>query len=338
MIGLLAAALAEAGTCRMLADGAPVEQLDCETITSWTLVCDVPEASGKIRVRAAIEAYGLETEARVPLVDQNHFELALAAPKLRPGVFVATKPTATLPVGKPASFVDFCPLLQPKGVRGERARLPLEITVSVHRQTGFAEETLEGGVVSRVPTYDEGTAIVGLTVPTLQKVVGDQPPAHVLAPPLDQVFTGQLQVKDPAGAWRTVAWAGHRFDVPMNDVGTAGTLRMTTLDFSAAEITAVAGGDPAGWIEADLKRWLAGDLSSYLGLAGFARSELPTPFGLEWSTESRGGRTWKLGAADRAEVAVARAGDRVRVIVAWRMTPLDPTSRTVIDQAADAGL
>ncbi|MCA9493869.1 MAG: hypothetical protein KC621_28255, partial [Myxococcales bacterium] len=175
MISLaLWSAVAHAG-CRLLVDGEPADSLDCDQVGAWVLACDLPEASGKVRVRASIDAYGLTTEARIPLSDQQHFQVALTGAKFRSGAFQATRATHDLVVGQSASHTDWCPLVQPGGVPGQRARLPLSIVVSAHRQTGFAEEVLDGGVVQRVPTYDEGKELVSLSVPTLQKAVGEQP-------------------------------------------------------------------------------------------------------------------------------------------------------------------
>lgn len=337
MLWALLVGSAHAG-CRLLVDGEPAESLDCEAIGAWVLSCDLPEASGKVRVQATIDAYDLHTEARVPLGDQQHFQVALTGASLRSGSFEAIKATHDLLVGQPVNHTAWCPLVQPGGIPGQRSRLPIQVVVSSHKQTGFAEQTMDGGVVQRVPTYDQGTPLVTMSIPTLQKQVGEQPPDDVLRPALDKPVHGQLQLSDGQGAWRTVVWSGSRFDLNAAAGGAAANLHLLVLDFPTADVEAVAGGDAVTWIEADLQKWLAEDPTSLMGRAGFAKSELVLPFPVTWSTKSRTGRSWRVGSADRGEVAIVKAGDRVRVAIAWRMSPLDPAARDAILQAENDGL
>lgn len=337
MVLALWSSVARAG-CQLLVDGEPADSLDCEQVGAWVLACDLPEATGKVRVRASIDAYDLHTEARVPLSDQQHFQVALTGARLRPGGFQATKATHGLVVGQSASHTDWCPLVQPGGIPGQRSRVPLSIEVSAHRQTGFAEEVMDGGVVQRVPTYDEGRDLVAMSVPTLQKPVGEQPPDDVLRPALDKPVHGQLQLADGNGAWHAVAWTGSRFDLPATTGGLAATLHFLVLDYAVADVTAVAGGDPVKWLEADLQRWLSDDPSAYMGLAGFAKSDLIVPFPVTWSDKTRSGRRWRVGTAERGEIAITKTDDRLRLSIAWRMTPLDPAARTAIEQYAAEGL
>jgi hypothetical protein len=324
-----------AESCRILVDGVATDGLDCEGGGAWTVVCPAADGSselrGKARVRVRAPALGIVAEARVPRADDGLLELPLSGPGGRAGAFVVDVPTLDLRPGQAVGPNQWCPVVQPGVAPGsERVRVPLVVEVTLHPQTGFAEQPLEGGVVSRVPVYGPGTLFASGQAEIVQRPVGTIPVFTGRdAIPLGQTVRGQLSLATPGG-WRSIGWSGQIRDLPVG----SGAVRALVVDFVAPEVQAAASGDPVTWLAADLERWAAGDDSALLGLAAWARAELPRPVALSFAGEVREGVSWRRAVGEAVEVRVGRAGDRLRVLVASRATPLDAPALSAIDEAA----
>jgi hypothetical protein len=325
-----------AGQCAVLVDGAPAERLDCAAGGAWTVRCEVPEGvSGKIRVRAELPARGLVGEARIPLAEQRQLVIPLAGPGGRAGGFVVDRPSGGLLPGQALGPNEWCPVVQPDVAPGSPpAALPLHVTVSAHERTGFAEETLAGGVTSRVPVYGPGEEIASVEVPVVQREVGTVPVLTGPIPPSEEAVRGQLSLAGADGAWRSLGYTGsrERVDVPTGEV------QLLVLDFVAPEVASATGSDAATWVRGDLERWLGGDASALLGIAAWARSELRTPRAVVWAERDEGGRRWAIGTSERAEVRVGRFGDRVRATIAWRAASWDREALGAVAEAVARGL
>lgn len=314
MIGAwLAAAQAAEPACAVTVDGAPAATLDCLAGLGWRLSCTLPTAGPKVRVRATIEALGLRAEARVPYLNESRFDLPLSS------AFLAVSRVGGVAEGAPIGPSEWCPA-DPPGAAGTRPTTPLVLEIVSHRQTGFAEEELAGGVMNRVPTYDAGAVIETLTVPIVQRnASGD---ALVGGTPNDRPIRARLQLKDPAGAWVPVSISGVRRDVPV----TPGAVRLLVVDLVTAELAAL--GDPVGVLRADLQGWFGGDPSSMLGLVAWSKSDLPAPQALTWS-----GATAR---AERVDLRIARGPTATRVVLGWREQGMDAAARKVVDEAVAA--
>lgn len=292
---------APAPGCVVTVDGAPAPALDCLALGQWRLQCDLPPVGPKVRVRATAEAIGVEAEALVPWMQGQKFELPIV--------------TAFLEKSKPVGETGWCPA-EPPGGAGERT--PVEVTFEVlsYRQTGTAEETLDGGVVNQVPTFDKGTRVA-----TASAVVLQRPATGTPATPEPRGVTARLQLRGADGSWAPLQVRGSRSDVPV----APGAVRLLVIDLATAELAALAP-DPAKYVRDDLTTWLGGDPSSMLGVVAWSKADLPPPVTLAWA----GG----TATADRVVVRVAKGPTSVRTVIGWREQGMDAAARKIVDDAA----
>lgn len=339
---LIATALgagAESGACTFLVDGAPVDRLDCDAGGAWVVRCPLPaEPEGKVRLHATLAGRDWVAEARIPATGGPSVDVQLSGPGGRAGGFVVTRPATGLLPGQALGPNQWCPVVQPDVVPGSpRAELQLDVTLAIHRQTGFAEELLDGGVTNRVPIYDAGTPLVSGRTAVLAREVGIVPilsgPGAVA--PVDERVRGQLSVAGPDGVWRSFGWTGERVERPVE----TGDVTVLVLDFIAPEVATASGADPVAWLEADVKRWLARDPTSLLGHAAWGRSGFePSGKSLPFEALDRSRKGWRVARDERLEIRTWRAADALRVVIAWRAAPWDDAVRKQVDAAAAEGL
>ncbi|MEQ1503906.1 MAG: hypothetical protein ABMB14_16815, partial [Myxococcota bacterium] len=227
---------------------------------------------------------------------------------------------------------QWCPVVQPGVAPGSPPReLPLDVVVTVHRQTGFAEELQAGGVTNRVPVYDAGVPYASGRAIVVQRPVGTVPVVPVEAiGPANQAVRGQVQLIGADGGWRSVGYDGRYRAVEV----ASGDLRVLTLDLAAPQIAAVTADDPVAWVSKDLAAWLGGDPGSLFGLVAWGRSEFHPPVAASFAPVARGGAQWSVAGTDRLEVGVTRDGDRIRVAIAWRAAPWRGSSADPVAQKA----
>lgn len=304
MIALaIAPAFGGVASCEVRVDGAPQALLDCLASGQWRLSCDVPATGPKVRVRVRAPLLGLTAEAVVPWMQGTTFELPLT--------------TAFTDHGKVAGPTQWCPAEAP-GPAGERTAVDATFEVVSYQQTGFAEETLEGGVVNRVPTFDAGAVVATTTVAILQRPGTGS--GGAAAP--DRPVTGKLQLRAPDGSWVPLVVSGARSDVKV----TPGAVRLLVIDLPITQLEALSPGDPTRYVRDDLVAWFGGDPSSMLGMVAWSKADLPPPVPLAFDK----GRA----STDHAEVRVTKGATKVRVVVGWREQGVDAAARKVVDDAA----
>lgn len=322
-------ALALAGTCAFTVGGTPTQRLDCVSGGAWQVACELPtERSGELRIRLTAEGTDLRAEARVPLAASDRQVIPLLGPGGRAGAFLVDRAAAGLLPGQAVGPRQLCPVVQPGVTPGAaRAEVPVTVTVTEHTRTGFAEQELEGGVTTRVPTYGAGRTVSSGTALVVRHPV-TQVAVLTGVNPLsrDEPVQGQLSLNGADGTWRTLTWTGAVRDVEVE----SGDLRLLVIDFVAPMVAVTLGGDPIAALRADLERWLAAEPSSRLGLVAWDRSELETPQAVTWSTRG--------AAFERGRISVSTHGERLRVVVAHRATPLDDKATSAIHEAARKGL
>lgn len=331
------AVAAGAADCSFLVDGVPVERLDCAAGGAWVVRCPMPdEPSGKVRLHASLPARDLVAEAKVSVDPARSsgatVDVPLAGPGGRAGDFVVTRPGAGLLPGQAVGPNQWCPPVQPGVTPGSpRAELPLGVTVAVHRQTGFAEEQMDGGVTNRVPIYDAGQTWASGEVGIVQREVGTVPVTSGPVPtgPRDEPVRGQLSLAGTDGVWHAFSWTGSIVERPVE----TGDVSILVVDFVASEVTTAVGGDPIPWLQADLARWLARDPTSLLARAAWAKSGFePAGQVLAFAGPSKK-QPWLIASDPRLELRILKVDDRIRVAIAWRAAPWDDAVRREVEEA-----
>ncbi|MEO0601528.1 MAG: hypothetical protein AAF211_08835 [Myxococcota bacterium] len=310
---LLGTAAAKAGSCTITAEGAPTLALDCARASLWEVNCKVP-ARGKRRVRFVVPEWDVEAETRLPLATDERFRLTLLGPKGSPG-------TVTLDGLNPqnatqlTSALDLC--------RSSPTPATLRVEVTTHERTGFAEEIDKNGVVNRVPTWSKGQLVASAEATI-------RPPLSVGAAPLTRPSApvkGRLQVRRDDG-WVDLEWSGRKQQVPAE----GGAVTLLRLDFPKAQVERALGpGEAAERLADDLTRWLSGDASSRLGLVAFRKSEIVVPIA-EVPSFDLGPGGWRRARGGTTDFAIGPVdGSTVRVALAFRTRPLDPSARDAIE-------
>ena len=339
MIGWLWAAWAVAAPCVIEMNGEATEQLDCAKQGAWRVRCDVPPNARKLRAVLSVPARRIEAEAPLPRTagSRGSIELPLMGPTGRSGAFIVKQGVAGLLPGQAVGPMQLCPVVQPGVEPGSPPReLALEVRLTAHQQTGFAEEELDGGVRNRVPVYDQGSEVAVARAVVRQLPVKGVP---ILTEPLpmrrDETVGGELRLRQganggsDAGGWVTVAWSGRLRD---REVAT-GDVVLLVLDFDPGTVALMADGlAPARFLEQDLLSWLEGSYDSLLGLAAWRRSDLEVPVGPTPAFEDAPGG-WRRARLPAAEVWVGPRDEALRVVIGQRATPFDEAARAVVRDA-----
>lgn len=331
-LGVLQSAWAQ--TCTVLVDGEPGSRLDCVAAEEWTVRCSIPaNVVGKLRARIWVPDRGIEAEARLPLgsSDMREHVFAVAGPSGRAGEFLVSRAGNGLLPGQAVGPMQLCPVVQP-GVKpgSDRAEVALKVRLTAHQQTGFAEETLDGGLVNRVPVYDKGRVVAAGDARIVQLPVRDVPIFAGSLPMLrDEAVTGTLKVRGAAG-WEEVSWSGWLRDLPVD----TGEVSVLAVDFEEAELARATGEAPVDFLTHDLVRWMEGGYDTLFGAAAWSRSGLRVPVrGIPAFEAGPRGMRWARAGA--IEIRVIPKGRSVRVLVAHRAAPFDDATRAVVGGAAE---
>jgi hypothetical protein len=320
VIALLTAAAQASGTCGLQVDGAPAAALDCVVGGEWKLVCDLPSAGPRVRVRASVEGLGLTGEARVPFLVERpdggaSFTLPLSGEG--PGAFTAERLAGGLAAGMTLGPSQWCPAGLP-GPEGERQATPLVLEVVSYEQTGTVDEILDGGVVNHVATFDRGTPVASVTIPIVQRPASAA--ADPAPPPADRPLRARLQLRAGDGTWVAVEVTGVRRDVRVPP----GAVRLLVVDVPLAQLAALSPDDPVKYLRDDLETWFGGDPSSMLGLVAWSKGDLPAPVPLVW--------TGNTARTERVDLRLTKGATVVRVVLGWREQGMDAAARKVVDE------
>ncbi len=316
----LAATNAWAGTCTITAEGAPTRELECARAGLWALACNAP-AKGRRRVQIAIPEWDVQAVSRLPLGAEDRFELTLLGPSGSPnGVDIDGLNPQNWK--QAVSALDLC--------RPYPAPVTLQVSVTAHPTTGFAEEVDENGVINRVPTYGAGQVVATAEAkvkPPL--VVSDAPTTSSRQ---TEPARGRLQVRR-GDRWVDLRWDGDKQWLPAE----GGSVTLLRLDFPREQVEAALGpGDAPELLARDLTRWLSGDVESRLGLVAFRRSGVPVPVA-EVPTFDLGDGGWRRAAGGTTDLAIGPVSDStVRVAIAFRSAPLDEAARSAARATARA--
>jgi hypothetical protein len=269
------------------------------------------------------------------MASRGSVTFALGGPGGRAGGFTVDRAGSGLLPGQAIGPNQWCPVVPTASADDPM----LVVEVSVHPQTGFAEELMAGGVVNRVPVYGPGTTVASGAITIAQRARGGAVPVLTgpIELPADFPIKGQLQLAGSDGKWRYLGWSGRLRDLPVD----TGVVKVLVVDFVAPEVGQVTGADPLGWVRADIERWLTGDPSSLIGAAGWRRSGVEPPLDVAFAEEGRGsqatpGQTfrWQRAADASHDLRIGKFDDRLRVVIAWRHAALDADALAAIDDAA----